>query len=901
MRSFSSIATRQLRARKLRALLTAAGIVLGVGMIFGVLTLSGTISRTFTDLFDSVYGKADLVVSGTESTSLPKRALRQVRETPGVAEAQGSLFAIFTKYEKPPPPPDPTAPETLAPQGSPEGAPGSEAEDAPTVAPAEDVPTVPAKPDSPDPSDQLNVGGEEPGVTDLTDTDLTSGRRPREGLEITVDEGWAKAQEVAAGDRLRLVTPAGTRRFEVTGLFQFSTGVDFGGQGFATMPIDRARAVMDKGRGYDEVDVVVEGGDDAIARVRRDLRRELEKGARIATPDAKSEDVESQLQAFNAILYFFAAMALFVGGFLIFNAFNMTVLQRTRELGMLRTLGATRTMVVRTVLREALALGVVGCLLGLGLGVLLAIGLVRLMREGLDFPVGDVSFSALPAIAALVSGLATAFLGALLPARRAGRTSPIRAVLGTEGLRSRPRKRRAAAGLVLIGLGLAGAFWLGAADETTPLVAAAGMSGTIAIFFGIAMLAPFAIGPLVRGLGWPLRRVSPVAGRLAADSARSDPGRTAATATGLMIGLALVVAVNSLGASFLDSIESEFDRAFARDLSVRPAGFSPGEGPQQTISKRVGDRLEELPETGILARERILFSQNLPGPKGKRGSDGLLLGFELPEYSRLDTTEIDGGGAPREEVFDRLTAGEVTLGEGHADETGLEVGDRIELDGPSGSERTRVAGIVETVIFGGQTVGMSLGTMRDVYGVTADSELALKARSPGERAALERRVERILADDYPNLVALSNEEVKSEVEARVNEQFGIFYAIVGVAIFASLFGIVNTLSMSVLERTREIGVLRALGSTRWQVRRQVAAESVVIGLIGALLGIAVGVGLGAALLQGLSAGVPGVEYRPPVATMGWVALAGIVLGLVASIIPARRAARLDVIRALSYE
>ena len=148
---------------------------------------------------------------------------------------------------------------------------------------------------------------------------------------------------------------------------------------------------------------------------------------------------------------------------------------------------------------------------------------------------------------------------------------------------------------------------------------------------------------------------------------------------------------------------------------------------------------------------------------------------------------------------------------------------------------------------------------------------------------------------------LSNDELKSDVEAQVNQQFGIFYAIVGVAIFASLFGIVNTLTMSVIERTREIGVLRALGASRWQVRRSIADESVVIGLIGALLGIAVGAGLGAALLQGLASGIPGVDYRPPLSTMVWVGVAGVVLGLIASILPARRAARLDVIQAISYE
>jgi putative ABC transport system permease protein len=191
--------------------------------------------------------------------------------------------------------------------------------------------------------------------------------------------------------------------------------------------------------------------------------------------------------------------------------------------------------------------------------------------------------------------------------------------------------------------------------------------------------------------------------------------------------------------------------------------------------------------------------------------------------------------------------------------------------------------------------------MKRVYGVTADSELALKATSKRARGVLRRKVQAVVTRRYPNLAVLSNDQLKSKVEDQVNQQFAVFYAIVGVAIFASLFGIVNTLTMSVLERTREIGVLRALGASRWQVRRSIADESLVIGLIGAILGIAVGAGLGYALLQGLSSGIPGVEYRPPIATMIGVAIAGIVLGLVASVLPARRAARLDVIKAVSYE
>jgi putative ABC transport system permease protein len=657
---------------------------------------------------------------------------------------------------------------------------------------------------------------------------------------------------------------------------------------------------MDRPRGFDEVNVVVAGGKDTIAAVQERLRDRFGKGVRVLTPEGKGDDIEDQLQAFNVILYFFAAMALFVGGFLIFNSFNMTILQRIREIGMVRTLGATRAMVVRSVLREAVALGVVGSAIGLGLGVVLAIGLIKLMRDGLNFPVGELVFTPIAPIAAVATGLFTAILGALHPARRAGRTSPIRAVLGTEGLRRRPRLRRGLLGAVLILAGLAGAFWLGAADETTTLVAAAGMGGTIAVFLGIAMVAPFAIGPLVLALSWPLRKVSPVTGRLAADSARSDPGRTAATATGLTIGLALVVAVNSLGASFLHSIEEEFDRSFARDLTVQPKGFAPGEGPQQTLARELRDRIARIPEAEVVARERLVYSPNLPAPKGSKDSNGLLIGFNPSQFVHVDQTDIAEGGS-RDQIFRRMERGQVTLGKGHADETGLGPGDEIVLSGPSGRHRTKVAGVIETVVFGGQTVSMSLPVMRDVYGVTTDSELAIKAISPGAREDLQRKVSRLVARDYPNLAVLSNEELKARVEQRINEQFGIFYAIVGVAIFASLFGIVNTLSMSVLERTREIGVLRALGSSRWQIRRQVANESLVIGLIGALLGIAVGAGMGYALLKGLAAGVPGVQYRMPVETMAAVAAAGLILGLIAAILPARRAARLDVIDAISYE
>jgi putative ABC transport system permease protein len=857
MRSFSSLAFRQVRARRLRSLLTTAGIVLGVGMILGVLLLAVTIHRTFGALFDSVYGRTDLIVSASGGegggTSLRNSTLATVRKTSGVEQASGQVQSVFT---------------LVGPNG---------------VA-------------SSDQTAKLNVAGERSSATRLSTARTVAGHKPRRGPEISIQRSWADANHVEIGDRVPLATPTGVRRLRAVGLFDFTTGLDFGGQGFAVMPLAAARRIMDQ-RSFAEIDVAVSGGAATIASVQRDLRRQLPRGVSVQTPGNKASDVESQLQAFNTILYFFAAMALFVGGFLIFNSFNMTVFQRTRELGMLRTLGAGRGRITLSVLQEAVLLGLVGAVLGLGLGIGLAFGLVELMKA-LDFPVGGVTFATYAPFAAVATGLVTAVLGALYPARRAGRTAPIRAVIGTQGLRAKLRTRRAALGAVLIGLGLAGAWWLGAADETTTLVAVAGMLGTIAIFFGIALLAPFVIRPLVQVLSWPLRRLFGVEGRLAADAARSDPSRTAATATALMIGLALVVAVNSLGSSFLKTISDEFDRDFARDLTVQPTGFAPGQGPQQTIAGGLRRRLARIPQAAVVANERFLYVPNLPGPKGKKG-DGLLFGFNPLQFERVDTTTIEG--APREQVYRRVDRGWVTLGKGWAQETDLGVGDPITVRGPSGTVHTRVAGVVETVLFGGQTLGMSLDTLKRTYGVTSDSELALKATSPSARPVLRRKVTHIVDRRYPNLAVLSNDELKSKVESQVNQQFAIFYAIVGVAIFASLFGIVNTLTMSVIERTREIGVLRALGASRWQVRRSIADESVVIGLIGALLGIAVGAGLGYALLKGISSGIPGVEYRPPVSTMIGVAIAGVALGLVAAVLPARRAARLNVIRAISYE
>ena len=856
MRSYTSVTLRQLSSRRARMLLTVSGIVLGTGMIVGVLLLTTTIQRTFTDLYDSIYGKADLVLTSTsDAGSLPSDALQRIRATEGAETAVGQITSVLSLVD---------GPRTGA---------------------------------------ELNTAGTTEAGRRFSDTETVAGSSALSGREVEVEASWADANGISNGDRISLATPEGVRRYEVAGLFKFATGVDFGGEGFAFLPLEEARRAFGQPRGWSQIQVVASAeGTGAVDRLKSRLDAEFGRGVEVITPRGKSDQIQSQLQALNVILYFFSGMALFVGGFLIFNSFNMTVLQRMREIGMQRTLGATRGMIVRSVLTESSTLGLGGSLLGILTGVGIALALIALLRS-IGLPVGSLQWTPAAPIAGVLLGLITAAIGSLIPALRAGRIAPIRAVLGSEGLRSRPSPIRALFGVLLIAPGLWGAFTLGAADETTPGVVAAGIGGIIAIFFGIALLAPFVVSPLARLLSWPVRKIAPIEGRLASDSARANPNRTAATSTALLIGLALVVGINSLGSSFLNSIEKEFDRAFARDLTVQPRGLNPGAGPQQSIAPSAIDRIRRLPGVGVATAERLVATSDLPQVVGRKGSgpQGLLFGFDPAVYDEVDSSEIDTGDLTRAQAYARVGRGALTVGKGYAEEAGIEIGDRMLLEGSSGTVRAPVVAIVDTILAGGQTVSMSLERMARVYGITTDTQIAVKATSPDTRARVKREIEGLIERDYPNLTVLSNDEIKSEVESQISQQFGFFNALVAVAIFASLFGIVNTLSMSVLERTREIGVLRALGATRWQIRRTVANESLIISLIGAVLGISIGIGLGWALLKGLAAGVPGVVYSPPIGTMFAVAVAAVILGLLAAIVPARRAARLDVVDALSYE
>jgi len=850
--SFDGLARRQLRTRRLRSALTTFGIVLGVGMVFGVLTLTGTIRSTFDDVISSAWGSKDLIVlpAGGGGT-LREDTVERVRATPGVKDASGMVGAVFTRI----------------------GADGRPVKGA---------------------GGRMMVAGYDTAGTPPYDFEWVGGRKPGTGAELGIERKWAGEQGIHVGQRLRVGTPAGPRTLPVVGLFRFSDNLNFGGQGIAAMPAGAARPLMGIPSGYLQVSIVA-ADRGQVAALQQRLQARLGEGVEVKTPQGVGDDIGKQLQALDMVLYFFAGVALFVGGFLILNSFNMTVLQRTRELGMLRTLGATRRMVKRTVLAEALALGVIGSVLGLGLGLGLAVGLTELMK-GFGIPVGSLSLSASAAGVAVLTGLLATFAGAYWPARRAGRISPIRAVLGERvTVTTRNRVGRAVAGIALFvpGAVFGGSLWM----NNNTGGALNGMIATLltmAMFVGMVLAAPVIITPLVSLLTRPLRRLSPTGGRMASDATRTNAARTAATAVALTIGLSVVVVNSGLTSSFLGTIHQQIDQAYVRDATVQPYNARPEEGGAQTMNASIRRELAALPGAGVVTPLRMTAT-TMP-----RGDDvaGLAQGVDPAAYGAVDHTTTHG--ATRAAALAGLDRGGVMLDSGYANSFGLHVGDTVRLRGPADTRSARVTGLVDAVS-GMPVLFVSLATLRDVYGVTADAQLLITARPGADRAAFVASVDRLVARRHPELETLSTAEVKDRISSEINRQFGLFNAILYVAIIVSLLGVVNTLAMSVAERTREIGLLRALGASRWLVRLSMLDESLLITTSGAVAGIGLGLVIAWSWVQSLGSFMPGIAFHLPVVAIVSIAVAAVVLGVIAAALPARRAARLDVIDALAYE
>jgi putative ABC transport system permease protein len=843
------VALRGLLARKLRSTLTAIAIVLGVAMVSGTLVLTDTIDKAFDSIFSSSYEQTDAVVSGkklvewsqTGKAQVSPDVLATVRALPEVEAAAGTILDLSG---------DANQAKILDKNGK---------------AIQGNNPTFGL---GIDPADERF------NPFKLVEGDWAAGPH-----QVVVDLNTADEQGFRVGDTVKVAGEGPVRAFTLTGIARFGDVSSLGGATIALFDVETARSVLRK-PGFDAVAVAARQGVseekliDSIARV-LPQSAEVRTGAEQAAEDGKG--VGEFVTFIRYFLLGFGGVALFVGAFVIFNTLSITVAQRTKELATLRTLGASRRQVLRSVVLEGLVLGVVASAVGLGLGVLLAKGLTVLFRAvDLEMPQAAMVFQTRTAVAAMLTGTLVTLVASVWPAVRATRIAPISAVREGGMVVKRPSRKTLVFGLVVTALSVFGLVYgtLGEGVSTAVRMLGIGL-GAFGIFIGLAAIAPRLVRPLAHVVGLPAARLGGVAGRLAQENAVRNPSRTASTAAALMIGLTLVSFVAVFGRALLASDESSLRKQLGTShVITSQSGWD-------TVPLGAGKAATTAPG--------VLLASSIRGDRAQldNGGEVDVSGVDPATIGRAYNFEwIEGSSAS----LATLTKGKAVVREGKG-----HVGDRLAFFTPAGKR-------VETTITG---VYRKHGDLDQLLGQVVLSQAAFDRNfpRPGDLLTLVQvestaGLERALAA-YPDAKLQTGDEFIANWTAWLDDVMNLFYVLLALSVIVSLFGMVNTLVLAVFERTRELGMLRAVGMTRRQARRMIRQESIITALIGAALGLPLGVGLAALVTQSLSK--YGVSFSLPVGTLVVFTVVAVIAGVLAAIAPARRASRLNVLNALQYE
>jgi putative ABC transport system permease protein len=846
------LALKSLWARRIRALTTILAVVIGVAFVAGTYILTDTTFAAFDEIFEDSLAKTSVVITAREEVrqetgevpSFKAAVLPKVEGVDGVRLASGQIFTPGAFFD--------AENEQIGNQFAPKFI--------TSVLPGEiDTQTYP------------------------------EGRPPRNASEVSLDQSAAEEAGLGIGDTLKLASVERVAAYRIVGLTRLGEA-SWGGASVAALTLPEAQRITDKRGQFDQILLAAEEGVGEAA-LRSRVERVTPPALLVETAEQNAERnsslIRDDLGFLRIALLVFAFVALFVGAFLIFNTFSITVAQRVREFGMLRTLGAGRGQILASVVVEALAIGVLGALLGLLGGYAIAVGLNGLfVAIGIDLPTTALVTKTRTIVAALAIGIGVTLVSSFIPALRATRVPPIAALLALELPRSRRRgvvNAALAALLGLAGLAMVVAGLFGGAEGSS----AAGLigAGAVAVLLGVSLFSPRLVRPLASLAGRPLELIRKLTGRLARENTQRNPARTAVTAAALMIGLAVVAFVTVFAAGIKSSIATAVDESFQGELVMQNSdGFSP-------ISPRAAEVARGVPGVGLVSTVRAAQATVLDGG-GKERVSAL-----APDAAAVLTLDwVEGGPGTLRRLSDR----EAIVDRSLASSAGLERGDEVRFLTQIGARpRLRVVGEFEdkAELLGGAIV--TQGLMASAFD-QRDDFLAFVKLAPGARAdAVQARLVRAMDRAFPVVEVRNQEELKKNQEEQINQLLGLIYALLALAVIVSLFGIANTLALSIHERTRELGMLRAIGMSRRQVRTMIRYEAVITALIGALLGMVIGVVFAALIAQPL--GDEGFTLSYPVGQLILMLVFAALAGVLAAIPPARRASRLDVLRALQYE
>ncbi|WP_411575848.1 ABC transporter permease [Streptomyces mutabilis] len=847
---------RNFFAHKGRMALSAVAVLLSVAFVCGTLVFTDTMNTTFDKLFavtssDVTVAPKDAEAEDTPQNgvpeSLPATTLEQIRSADGVASVEGAVVSM-------------------------------------------NVTVVDA--------DNDNVGATNGAPTlagnwtknDLRSMEITSGHAPRGPTETMVDSDTADKHDLKIGDELRTIAQTGDFKAKIVGIVSFTVTNPGAAVVYFDTPTAQRQLLGGEGR-FSQFNVTAASGV-TDAQLKQNVSQALDGGSyKVQTAKEASDEGRADVGEFmNVIKYAmlgFAGIAFLVGIFLIINTFSMLVAQRTREIGLMRAIGSSRRQVNRSVLVEALLLGIVGSVLGVAAGVGIAVGLMKLMSAaGMNLSTDDLTIKTATPVVGLVLGVVVTVLAAYLPARRAGKISPMAALrdAGTPA-DGKAGRIRGLIGLVLTGAGAAALFTAAAADKASEGSMMLG-AGIVLTLIGFVVIGPLLAGFVVRVISAVLLRAFGPVGRLAERNALRNPRRTGATGAALMIGLALVACLSVVGSSMVASATSELDKTVGADFIVQG---------NQRIVPQAEKAMQDTPGLEHVTRYKMLDAE-LTSPDGKTDDDGVTAAD--PTYAedvRRTTTEGELSAAYGTDAM--------SVGSDYAEKHGVHVGDTISVAFKGGeTAKLKVAAITSDDVAIDQGARyISIETMRKYLpaeSVPPNTIMFAKAeegQADQAYAALKKSL-----DAYPQYQVADQTDYKQELKDQVGQLLNMVYGLLALAIIVAVLGVVNTLALSVVERTREIGLMRAIGLSRRQLRRMIRMESVVIALFGALLGLGLGMGWGATAQKLLA--LEGLNVLDiPWPTIIGVFVGSAFVGLFAALVPAFRAGRMNVLNAIATE